>query len=102
MFTTNCLIHSLRSEVRLGPLSYFIPDCDGPTPKAAKKKKPGLSVCQTYAGAAIHADDLRITAESKDAVSQQANVICNFAKTANLKLNASKLGLNDNTRTKKN
>ena len=56
-----------------------------------KDKKPGLSVCQTYAGAAIHADDLRITAESKDAVSQQANVICNFAKTVNLKLNTSKL-----------
>ena len=52
--------------------------------KQLKEKKPGLSVCQTYAGAAIHADE-------KDAVSQQANVICNFAKTANLKLNASKL-----------
>ena len=50
-------------------------------------------MCQTYAGAAIHADDLRTTAESKDAVSQQANVICNFAETANLKLNASKLEL---------
>ena len=47
-------------------------------------------MCQTYAGAAIHADDLRTTAESKDVVSQQANVICNFAKTANLKVNASK------------
>ena len=56
-----------------------------------KEKKPGLSVCQTYAGAAIHADDLRITAESKDAASQQANVIYNFAKTASLKLNTSKL-----------
>ena len=47
-------------------------------------KKPGLSVCQTYAGAAIHADDLRITAESKDAVSQQANVICNLLKVVRI------------------
>ena len=50
-------------------------------------------MCQTYAGAAINADDLSTTAESKDAVSQQANVICSFAETANLKLNASKLEL---------
>ena len=57
--------------------------------KQLKEKK--LSVYQTYAGAAIHADDLRTTAESKDAVSQQANIIRNFAKTANLKLIASKL-----------
>ena len=56
-----------------------------------KEKKPGLSVCQTYTGAAIHADDLRITVESEYAVRQQANVICNFAKTANLKLKASML-----------
>ena len=84
MFTTNSFCPSSnsetfiycweRSEARLGPLSYIIPDCDGSTPN------------QTYAGAAIHADDLRTTAESKDAVSQQANVIY---KTANLKLNAS-------------
>ena len=89
MFTTNSFCPSSnsetfiycweRSEARLGPLSYIIPDCDGSTPN------------QTYAGAAIHADDLRTTAESKDAVSQQANVICNFAKTANLKFNTSKL-----------
>ena len=75
-------------------LFYLIPDCDGSTSNAAKREKiPGLSVCQTYVGAAIHADDLRTTAESKDAVSQQAYVICNFAETANLKLNASKLEL---------
>ena len=43
-------------------------------------------MCQTYAGAAIHADNLRTTAKSKDAISQQANIICNFANTANLKL----------------
>ena len=47
-----------------------------------QEKKHGLSVCQTYAGAAIHADDLRTTVASKDAVSQQASVraIGNFAK----------------------
>ena len=48
-------------------------------------------MCQTYAGATIHADDLRTIATSKDAVSQQASVISNFVKKANLKLNASKL-----------
>ena len=55
--------------------------------KQLKEKKPGLSACvpDLYAGAVIHGDDLRITAESKDGISQQANVICNFAKTANLK-----------------
>ena len=48
-------------------------------------------MCQTYAGAAIHADDLRTTAASKDAVSLQASVISNFGRNACLKLNASKL-----------
>ena len=59
--------------------------------KQLKEEKHGLSVCQTYAGAAIHADDLRTTAASKDTVSKQATVISNFARNANLKLNESKL-----------
>ena len=59
--------------------------------KLLKEKKHGLSVCQTYAGTAIHADDLRTIAASKDAVIQQASVISNFVKKTNLKLNASKL-----------
>ena len=59
--------------------------------KQLKEEKHGLSVCQTYAGAAIHADDLRTTAASKDTVSKQATVISSFARNANLKLNESKL-----------
>ena len=60
------LVHQLHQSCACSQLSDQF---------TVKVKKPGLSVCQTYAGAAIHADDLRITAESKDAVSQQANVI---------------------------
>ena len=40
-----------------------------------REEKHGLSVCQTYTGAVIHADDLRTTAESKEAVSHQAGEI---------------------------
>ena len=59
--------------------------------KLLKEKKLGLSLCQTYARAAIHADDPRKIATSKDGVSQQASVISNFVKNANVKMNASKL-----------
>ena len=51
--------------------------------------------CQTYVGAVIHADDLRTTAESKEAVSHQAREITNHGiyqrKPPRLMLNASKL-----------
>ena len=59
--------------------------------KQLKGKRYGLSVCQTYVGGAIHADDLRTFAASKDALNQQANVITNFTKHNHLKLNSSKL-----------
>ena len=58
--------------------------------KQLKEKNYGLSVCQTYAGAAIHAEDLRTTAASSDAMTQQVSVITNFTKNNNLKLNVSK------------
>ena len=51
----------------------------------------GLSISQTYIGAAIHADDLRTIAESKEVVSKQACVVSTFAKAVNLKLNSSKV-----------
>lgn len=56
-----------------------------------KEKNCGLSMCQTYVGAAIHANDLRTTAPSKDILSQQISVISDFGKSKHLKLNASKL-----------
>ena len=59
--------------------------------KQLKEKKCGLSVCQTYAGAAIHADDLRTSAASKEVMCDQARVIKKFAEDNHLKLNASKL-----------
>ena len=40
--------------------------------KQLREGKHGLSICQTYAGAAIHADDLRTTAESKEAIKQES------------------------------
>ena len=43
--------------------------------KQLKENNYGLSVCQTYAGAAIYADDLRTTAASTDAMTQQANIL---------------------------
>ena len=59
--------------------------------KQLKEKKCGLSVCQTYAGAAIHADDLRTSAASIEVMCDQARVIQKFAEDNHLKLNASKL-----------
>ena len=59
--------------------------------KQLREKKYGLSVCQTFAGAAIHADDLRTTASSKEVMGHQAREIANFTKDNHLKLNASKL-----------
>ena len=59
--------------------------------KQLREKKYGLSVCQTFAGVAIHTDDLRTTALSKDIMSHQAREITNFTKDNHLKLNASKL-----------
>ena len=59
--------------------------------KQLKEKKCGLSVCQTYAGAAIHADDLRTSTASKEVMCDQAREIKKFAEDNHLKLNASKL-----------
>ena len=70
--------------------------------KQLREKKHGLSVCQTYAGAAIHADDLRTTAESKEAVSHQAREITEFTNENHLKLNASKLEVIKVSRIRKN
>ena len=56
-----------------------------------KQESYGLSVCGTYVGAAVHADDLRTSASSKDAVTKQANIISKFAKDTCLKLNVSTL-----------
>ena len=49
-------------------------------PKQLREKKYGLSVCQTFAGAAIHADELRTTASSKDVMGHQAREITLAAK----------------------
>ena len=70
--------------------------------KQLREKKHGLSVCQTYAGAAIHADDLRTTPESKEAVSHQAREITEFTNENHLKLNASKLEVIKVSRIRKN
>ena len=59
--------------------------------KEMRTERHGLSICQTYIGATIHADVLRTIAESKEAVSQQASVISTFPKAAKLKLNSSKV-----------
>ena len=59
--------------------------------KQLRDKKHGLSVCNTYAGAAIHADDLRTTAPSKEVLDHQARVIIKFAEDNHLRLNESKL-----------
>ena len=59
--------------------------------KEMRAERHGLSISQTYIGAAIHADDLRTIAESREAVSKQACVVSTFAKAVNLKLNSSKV-----------
>ena len=40
--------------------------------KQLREEKHGLSVCCTYIGAAVHADDLRTTAASKEVLRLQA------------------------------
>ncbi len=50
----------------------------------------GLHVRGTYMGAAVHADDLRTTAESTEAILEQNNVIHQFATDACLRLNSNK------------
>ena len=59
--------------------------------KEMRAERYGLSISQTYMGTAIHADDLRTIAESKEVVSKQAYIVSTFAKAVNLKLNSSKV-----------
>ena len=59
--------------------------------KQLRDKKHGLSVCNTYVGVAIHADDLRTTAPSKEVMDIQAKIITRLATGNDLKLNESKL-----------
>ena len=59
--------------------------------KQLREEKHGLSVCRTYIGAAVHADDLRTTAASKEVLRLQAKEIARFTDDNHLKLNTSKL-----------
>ena len=58
--------------------------------KRLRESDCGLYVRGTYMGAAVHADDLRTTAASAEAVSQQNAVINQFARDSCLRLNTSK------------
>ena len=58
--------------------------------KRLRESDCGLHVRGTYMGAAVHADDLRTTAASAEAVSQQNAVINQFARDSCLRLNTSK------------
>ena len=51
----------------------------------------GLSVRGVYAGAAVHADDLRTISSSLDVINDQVNIIDEFTTNNCLKLNVSKL-----------
>ena len=56
-----------------------------------KTEHCGLSVCCSYMGAAIHADDVRTCATTKQTIAKQNEIITNFTKSSCLKLNAQKL-----------
>ena len=58
--------------------------------KQLRESKCGLYVRGTYMGGAVHADDLRTTAASSDAISKQDAVINSFASVSCLKLNTTK------------
>ena len=56
-----------------------------------REKNVGSSIRGVYNGAAIHADDLRTTAATRDEVRQQTDVIQDFTKDTCVNLNVSKL-----------
>ena len=59
--------------------------------KRRMERNVGSSIRGVYIGAAIHADDLRTTAATRDEVRQQADVIQDFTQDTCLNLNVSKL-----------
>ena len=59
--------------------------------KQMRESNHGLSLCNTYAGAAIHADDLCTIAASKNTLCLQGNMITDFTNKNHLKLISSKL-----------
>ncbi len=58
--------------------------------KRLRDSDRGLHVRGTYMGVAVHADDVRTTAESAEAILEQNNVIHQFATDACLRLNSNK------------
>jgi hypothetical protein len=58
--------------------------------KRLRESECGLYVRGTYMGGAVHADDLRTTAESSETVSRQDRVINSFSSDSCLKLNTAK------------
>ena len=58
--------------------------------KRIRESKCDLYVRVTYMGGAVHADDLRTTAASSDAISKQETVINSFASVSGLKLSTTK------------
>ena len=59
--------------------------------KRLRESDCGLHVRGTYMGAAVHADDLRTTAPTAEALSQQNAVINQFARDSCLRLNNTKI-----------
>ena len=59
--------------------------------KSRRERNVRSSIRVVYIGAAIHADDLRTTAATRDEVRQQADVIQDFTQDTCLNLNVSKL-----------
>ena len=59
--------------------------------KRLRESKCGVYVRGMYMGGAVHADDLRTTAASSDAISKQDAVINSFASVSCLKLNTTNL-----------
>ena len=54
-------------------------------------EKCGLSVCGTFIGAAIHADDIRTCATTKQSIAKQNSIITRFTNSSCLNLNTQKL-----------
>ena len=59
--------------------------------KRMRESNCGTSTSGVYSGAAVHADDLRTIASSRDEVLSQADVIRTFTQDTHLNLNVSKL-----------
>ena len=78
------------SKAGVSTISYSVPYGHGQAPGEYASEN-GLSVCGTFIGATIHADDIRTCATTKQSVAKQNSIITRFTNSSCLNLNTQKL-----------